>query len=280
MKCGYPVRLIQSQVERYVPCGQCMPCRINAKRVHTGRILLETMAYDTPSVFATLTYSPESIPARGSLDPRQAMRFIDRLRHRKELKSLGTLRYFLVGEYGSKTWRPHYHCALFGVPPEYAQVIDDCWKEKGRKLGHTDVGIIELESAAYLADYTTKRLTSPRDPRIIDTGLVPEFSRMSKTPPVGTTGIYKIIDMLTTKEGALVLSQQGDIPHVFSSHGRNWPIGKYHKKLLRKELGITTPPEYNPWTIDPEGWEKERISASKKADKAYRQKNQFKNRTL
>ena len=104
-------------------CGQCLPCRINRRRKWTYRMLFEAMKHDH-SAFITLTYenAPEFYGVQ-TLDPEHTKRFIDRLRKRlKRDTSLPhyfpkKIRYFLVGEYGDESDRPHYHLALFGYPP-------------------------------------------------------------------------------------------------------------------------------------------------------------------
>ena len=94
-------------------CGQCLPCRINKKRVWTHRIMLESSLH-TDNAFVTLTYSDENLPKDGSLVPRHVQLFLKKVR--KEIEP-ARLRFFCVGEYGDRTQRPHYHVALFGYPP-------------------------------------------------------------------------------------------------------------------------------------------------------------------
>ena len=92
-------------------CGQCIPCRINRKRLWTHRLMLESFSH-SDATFVTLTYDPEKYSGE-SLRPEDVTKFLKRLRRKLEPKKL---RYYLVGEYGDKTGRPHYHIALFGFP--------------------------------------------------------------------------------------------------------------------------------------------------------------------
>jgi len=149
------------------PCGQCMPCRINRRRLWSNRILLESCKHEK-SAFLTLTYAPEFLPENGSLQPRHLQLFLKRLR--KEL-SPHKIRFFAVGEYGDQTWRPHYHLAVFGIDAFSTDIVRRCWG-----MGHVMVGDLSRASAAYIAQYCTKKLTSKDDPRL--EGRHPEFTRM------------------------------------------------------------------------------------------------------
>ena len=97
-------------VEAY-GCGQCLPCRVNRRRIWTHRVLLEAIK-SSESSFITLTYDDENLPENGSLCPSHVRDWLKRIRKKVEPRKL---RYFLVGEYGDETKRPHYHVALFGV---------------------------------------------------------------------------------------------------------------------------------------------------------------------
>lgn len=91
-------------------CGQCMPCRLNKRRVWAHRIMLEAYQYEH-NAFVTLTYAPEKLPENGSLVPEHVQSWLKRLRARV---APSKFRFFLVGEYGDESERPHYHAALFG----------------------------------------------------------------------------------------------------------------------------------------------------------------------
>ena len=97
-------------------CGQCMPCRVNKKRIWTHRILLESYEY-TDNVMITLTYDDEHMPrlddGRGILVPKDLQSWLKRFRKAIEPQRI---RYFGVGEYGDESWRPHYHVIVFNYP--------------------------------------------------------------------------------------------------------------------------------------------------------------------
>ncbi len=265
MMCGYQIVLTRGSETTYVPCGQCMPCRINKKRMWIGRSLLENRFSKRAGSFVTLTYSEDNLPNRGSLEPADLYGFLNRLRGRKSIKSLGNPRFLAAAEYGDKTWRPHYHLLLFGIPPEYEQIIHEAWG-----LGMTKTGDITPESAAYTCGYVTKKMTSAEDPRIEDMGLIPEFSRMSRYPPIGAAGVQIILDTYHTRTGSQALSREQDVPTSFRLGGREYPLGAYWRAWLRRELGVVNPPKYAPWEIDLDQFNEDQIDAEKKAVKLWK----------
>jgi len=107
MLCNKPYRKGNAEFG----CGQCMPCRFNRRRLWTARLLLEATQHENKS-FITLTYNDKNAPKDHSLDPSHYKNFIKRLRKAIYPKKI---RYYLVGEYGDHTQRPHYHAALFGL---------------------------------------------------------------------------------------------------------------------------------------------------------------------
>lgn len=112
VKCVKPrvIKCADGQ-HRTVPCGQCIACRLNKVRDWTLRIMHEAKFYKD-NVFLTITYSPENLPADGSIHKEDLQLFLKRLR-----KALGEekIRYFACGEYGEKYSRPHYHLIIFGI---------------------------------------------------------------------------------------------------------------------------------------------------------------------
>lgn len=206
-----------------------MPCRINKRRIWSHRIVLEAAKHHG-SCFVTLTYSDEFVPADGSLKPEHTTLWLKRLREAvKPVK----LRFFLVGEYGEQTCRPHYHVALFGLNPfEAEEVVHKCWG-----MGHTMCGTLEWNSAQYVAGYVTKKMTSWDDVRL--KGRHPEFSRMSLKPGIGADAMVDVAKALTdSRYGAAAIADKGDVPETLHSHGKNLPLGRYLRRKLREEVGF------------------------------------------
>lgn len=95
------------------------------------------------------------------------------------------IRYFAVGEYGTKTKRPHYHILIFGWSPSDREYFTN---RKGNNIytsatlqslwpfGFSSVGDVSPKVCKYCARYVTKKFVSKRD---IDDRIVPEFSLQS-----------------------------------------------------------------------------------------------------
>lgn len=209
-------------------CGQCMPCRINSRRLWQTRMMLESYSHEA-SCFVTLTYSDENLPEGGSLVPRDVQLFIKRLRF-----AFGEqrLRYYVCGEYGDVTWRPHYHAILFGISPIEVARVGKAWG-----LGFVHVGEFNIVTAGYTCGYLTKRLTKKDDPVL--NGRYPEFSRKSLRPGLGAGALAVVALALDNDVGDDEISRLGDAPGIIRIEGRKRQLGRYLKARLRMELGLT-----------------------------------------
>ena len=148
----------------YVPCGQCVGCRLEYSRQWAMRCVHEFETAGRIGSFLTLTYSPEYLPEDGKIHKDVFQKFMKRLR-----KKFGNgLRFFACGEYGSNfTHRPHFHIILFGYCPDdlvyfftdnqgdniyQSSFISDIWKQ-----GYITVGVnLNIKTAKYCAKYLQK----------------------------------------------------------------------------------------------------------------------------
>ncbi|AZL82995.1 replication initiator protein [Apis mellifera associated microvirus 43] len=223
-------------------CGQCMSCRLNKKRLWMHRIMLESRLHEH-NTFVTLTYSDDHLPEGGSLAPRHTQIWLKKLRKHLESTAFNKVRYYLVGEYGDKSQRPHYHVALFGYPScargrssytsrrtsccQHCDLIRDTWG-----YGQVYLGDLTTDSAQYIAGYVTKKMTAKDDPRL--NGRHPEFARMSLRPGIGADAVHDIASALLTFGLDLT---EADVP-VSLRHGKKiLPLGRYLRKKLRLALG-------------------------------------------
>jgi len=149
-------------------CGQCLPCRKQRASVWKHRIMLEASVHEQ-NLFITLTYNDESVPKSGSLFPRDATLWLKR--YRKAIAPR-EIRYFLVGEYGNLTERPHYHIVVFNGRIEDEQIITTTWDQ-----GFVQVSELVEERAAYICKYVVKSL-GRKNENLGDR--YPEFMRCSK----------------------------------------------------------------------------------------------------
>jgi len=191
----------------YIGCGKCAGCAAQKSLEWSIRMAHEAQMNER-NCFVTLTYAdaPEHI---NRTDPQN---FIKRLRHH----SSKPIRYFLTGEYGEKTRRPHYHAILFGedfLGGAYDidgklygnKILDGIWKH-----GSVAASEFTLGTAMYVAGYVNKKLNDT------DT-----FSIMSKRPPLGMSWVKEHHDNLRRNEVVVINGQEFPIPGVY----KNWLEG-------------------------------------------------------
>lgn len=230
MLCKRPYLLPQTNVP--VGCGQCLLCRINRRRIWTARQVLESFMHDR-NCFVTLTYNNENLPLSASVDPRETQLFMKRLRSTLVDKADGRkVRFVAVGEYGDASWRPHYHLSLFGVGQLDEDLIKSCWSK-----GFVAVAEFNSYTAAYVSGYVVKKMTSKDDPRLH--GRHPEYARFSNRPGIGAHAMSVIADSVLTDAGLDEYEKTGDVPMQFRMGGKVWPLGRYLRTCLRKEVGVS-----------------------------------------
>lgn len=128
--CGLPTSIL-------VPCGTCSEC---AKKKATSwgiRAYREFLFAPANSVrFVTITYDDDHIPqtSKGNktLSSFDCKRFLKSFRQSLFRKYGVTIRFMCSGEYGTKTFRPHYHFLFYGIPPcmtnvELRDIIASAW---------------------------------------------------------------------------------------------------------------------------------------------------------
>lgn len=171
-----------------VPCGQCIGCRLERSRQWAVRIMAEAQTHSANS-FLTLTYADDPISLR--VDDLQ--RFFKRLRKRGV-----SVRHYSCGEYGEELGRPHFHVCLFGedfagdryqwatrdgLPVWRSPLLESVWT-----AGHSEIGSLTFESAAYVARYVTKKVREESS-LLSEDGLLPHYSRVD--PDSGELHIVK-----------------------------------------------------------------------------------------
>lgn len=124
-------------------CGRCIGCRLRRARDSAIRCVHESMLHPSDSChFLTFTYSDEFLPrlpdGRPTLDCTAMPSMFKRLR--TNLNQSG-IKYLQVGEYGTKTLRPHYHAVVFGL-----RLNDRNLYSRGR-FGHSLFNSASLQKA-------------------------------------------------------------------------------------------------------------------------------------
>ena len=186
-----------------VPCGQCVGCRLERSRQWAIRCHHEASLHEN-NCFITLTYANEHLPNNGSLDLSHQQKFFKRLR-----KKYGPdIRFYACGEYGAKYGRPHYHACVFNhdfedrtlwkttneVPLYRSKSLETLWP-----YGHSSVGNVTFQSAAYVARYIMKKVTGEladdHYTHVDQNGEIhdrkPEYTTMSRRPGIGALWLKK-----------------------------------------------------------------------------------------
>lgn len=184
-----------------LPCGRCIACRVNQAREWTLRLLKEAKKY-RENVFITLTYDDDHIPPDYSLRKRDVQLWMKRVR-----KKIGDgVRFYIAGEYGSQTQRPHYHVVLFGVGMD-SPLFDGLDYARDRRghmaswpYGHVCVAQALEPQMRYISKYVTKKITGDRSIAWYH-GRQPEFALMSRRPGIGMNWFGDHIDELLTQGG-------------------------------------------------------------------------------
>lgn len=232
------------------PCGRCLACRIMKRRIWAHRMVLETFSHRECS-FVTLTYDDKHLPKGGTLVPKDCTDWLKRIR--KEFPSR-SLRYYLVGEYGDRTQRPHYHAAMYGLPScSFGSTKSHLLHGGGRLCsacdlvqstwGHGSVHLDELNevTASYICGYVTKKLTRKGLPSL--GGRYPEFARMSRKPGIGNATIKKLLPVFFSKHGRAYIETHG-IPSTLEHGGKSQPLGPYLRKVIHEaalQAGLCVP---------------------------------------
>lgn len=176
MRCISPILVRQSGRRDFVPCGKCNFCLETKRSDWTFRLQSELKDSLTSS-FLTFTYTDESVPHSDAglltLCKRDVQLFTKRLRFENAKVCDWPVRYYTVGEYGTRTVRPHYHSIMFNV---HSSVVNDLPALWGK--GHFKIGTVETASIHYVAKYVINRVGEY-------SGREPPFALMSKRPGIG-----------------------------------------------------------------------------------------------
>lgn len=221
-----------------IPCGQCVGCRLDYSREWANRCLME-LEYHPESWFVTLTYDDDHIPwseavnkETGEITKHQTLvkkdfqDFMKRLRKNYATKypDAPPLRFYACGEYGSQSFRPHFHAIIYGLHLDdlsfykrtelgdilyNSSFLDDCWHHQGYAV----VGSVTWESCAYVARYIMKKLKGDAAQFYEEMNITPEFTLMSRKPGIAKQwyldhpGIYdfEFIHISTPRGGKAIM---------------------------------------------------------------------------
>lgn len=155
----------------YLPCGKCLGCRLDYARDWAVRCKHELLFHDQ-ACFVTLTFDDDHLPKKG-VEKSDLQDFFKRLRSRLAYNNHDppALSYLACGEYGSRTFRPHYHAIIFGwCPSDCKYFFTDSGSKSNVyksdelqslwKFGFVTVGLdVSYECCNYVARYVVKKQT-------------------------------------------------------------------------------------------------------------------------
>lgn len=208
-----------------VACGRCLGCRLEYSRQWAVRCMHESVFHKRNS-FVTLTYEDAPVDLRY----KDFQLFMRRVR-----KQFPGCAFYMSGEYGEATGRPHFHAVLFGVDfddkvsmgkgPGGSELYRSEHLSSLWGLGHSSVGDLTFESAGYVARYVHKKMMQPGGGAYA--GSVGEFSRMSLRPAIGRRWIDKFgrSDVLP------------DLRVVVNGHKSSAP--RYYRRQLKSRFPLS-----------------------------------------
>lgn len=203
--CISPITLTGEN--RTVPCGRCFKC-LKMRRKEWSLRLEQELKVSKTAYFITLTYAEKGII---SLCKDDAKLFIKALRNQTKIKGI---KYYMVGEYGERTFRPHYHALIFNISNNVDLATIQIAKAWNKGLIH--VGNVNAKSINYTTKYMIQKYST-----LLDTLPQPPFTLMSKGLGLGYIG-QKI-------DGELVLNQRG-----------TWHQENVNNNFMTKEGGKKT----------------------------------------
>lgn len=255
-----PKTLSQGWESLELPCGQCRGCRLDRSKQMAVRAVHEALMHEENS-FLTLTYAPENEPWGGTLVPDHHTKFMKKFRehfaYKKINPSTGRLkkyyekkiRFYMCGEYGDQFSRPHFHYLIFGHDfhkDRYPWTMHNGHQyyrsptlEKLWPYGHSTIGDVTWETAAYTARYVLKKQNGkkaeahyerPHPHNHAPITLEPEFARMSLKPGIGAQWFEKF--------GESDIYNSGDFVVI---NGKKYKTPRYYDKLFGEldELELT-----------------------------------------
>ncbi len=260
-----------------LPCGRCIGCRIERARQWAVRMMHEAESHADNS-FITLTYDEDFLPANGSISSEAMQLFMKRLRSRiSPIK----IKFFLCGEYGEvcrrcglsrvkcscpfflpSIGRPHYHAIIFGydfpdkVPLKMrggfqmyrSDLLEEVWS-----FGFSEIGEVSFDSACYVANYATKKITNKEArfdgktefwPSAADHygGRTPEFVHMSRGGRdgngIGHDWISRFKSDVYPSDEVIVNEHQAKPPRYYDKYIEGTDMATFEKVMLSREAAL------------------------------------------
>jgi hypothetical protein len=268
-----------------VPCGQCIGCRLERSRQWAVRCVHESSLYDRNCFVTLTyndDHLPDDMNLNGDHVQKFMKRLRkkyhgDKMVIRKDKngndKPTFPIRFFLCGEYGTVCkickqsiyrcncekfipWlgRPHYHLCLFnfdfpdkkvwskkrGFLLYRSEELERLWEK-----GHSIIGDVSFESAAYVARYVVKKIGGKdaddhytevdKTTGEILSERVPEFVRMSRRPGIGADWLDKYESDIYNHDYVIINGKKCRPPKYYDNrfeldNSEEFNILKYQRK--------------------------------------------------
>lgn len=240
-----------------IPCGQCIGCRIRQREDWTTRIELEARDYPKERVwFITLTYDDDHVPGMivktgeimrkvqytwkpGEKRPSsvQILLYEDIQKFLKRLRKAyrGKLRYFVAGEYGEQTARPHYHMILYGWEPTDLENLykihhngyyNSKWLANIWSMGQIQIAQAVPETYRYVAGYVTKKMYE------IDGKKANAYYELGQPKPFACMSLKPGLGDHYYQEHKAEIWRQG---YIQCTNGKRAQIPRYYEKQMEAE---------------------------------------------
>lgn len=255
------VRLPDGVLTTYIdiPCRSCLECYNQIRKEWISRAVAESQCHDS-MIFLTLTYSDDKIPVcefvdddgviwkHSTLHYRDFQLFMKRLR--KFLDK--PVRFMVCGEYGTHTFRPHYHAIIFGVSLDdfkgiqmyshnsHGDILYTCDDlERIWNKGYVICSGANTNTIAYVAGYVAKKSDSIAGRQFYKyADIVPPFIRSSNRPGLGYDWFSSHSDKFSSVYDYMSVPTDGDPVKI-----RLTP--RWKEKWEEKYV-------YNPLQLDPD----------------------------
>lgn len=168
------------------------------------------------------------------------------------------IRYYLAGEYGEQFGRPHFHICLFGIDFSDKHYLSKTGAgsklyrsptlEKLWTLGHSSIGELTFESAAYTARYIMKKINGNKQKEHYtkinpDTGeiyeLTPEYNVMSRRPGIGLDWFQKFKNDAYPEGRVVIRGKKTNTPRYYDKqYAKLEPIKYEEMQFARHTEGV------------------------------------------
>lgn len=250
--CTQPYKLRAKNKNWYfVPCGTCYDCVKKRRASWTVRNLVE-YEYSRVAYFVTLTYDDDKISLL-DLEPQTDLYLPNRKHYQNFLKRVrkalapARVRYFLCHEYGSNTFRPHYHVIFY--LDEDIKLKNSFFRDKWM-YGNTVTDRLNQSRIHYTSKYlqkSTYRHNMQKLSYLLHQGIYDytrftdelkrliiykhSFIRCSRSPAIGAQILKEKWFVDYVKNYA---KTHGNYPN-FNRFGANYPLPRYYIKEIFTE---------------------------------------------